>query len=78
MFCHEAAFWFYLDPDKVVPFYGVAKVENSPCLVSRWMEGGPICCYVDGKEDSIRFDLVRGFSHPYSALLDKHLVTSSC
>ena len=41
------------------------------------MDGGRICCYVDGKNDSIRLDLVSGFSHAYSTLLNKHLVTSS-
>ena len=77
MLFHEAAFWYYLDPDYVVPFYGAAVVEESQCLVSLWMEGGRICCYVDGKTDSIRLDLVRSFPHPYGALLDKHLVSSS-
>ena len=77
MIFHEAAFWYYLDPEYVVPFYGVVDVNNLPCLVSLWMDGGRICCYVDKKEDSIRLDLVRGFSHPYSALLDKHLVATS-
>ena len=77
MLCHEAAFWYYLDPDKVIPFYGVAVVDKLPCLVSLWMDGGHICCYVDGKNDSIRLDLVRGFSYAYSALLDTHLVASS-
>jgi len=78
MFFHEAAFLYYLDPDYVVPFYGVSNVNNSPCLVSLWMDGGRICCYVDRKVDSIRLDLVRSFSHSYSALLDKHpLVASS-
>ena len=77
MIFHEAAFWYYLDPEYVVPFYGVVDVNNLPRLVSLWMAGGRICCYADKKEDSIRLDLVRGFSHPYSAPLDKHLVTSS-
>ena len=77
MLFYEAAFWYYLDPDYVVPFYGVADVNNSPCLVSLWVDGQRICCYVDEKKDSIRLDLVRSFSHPYSAPLDKHLVMSS-
>jgi len=77
MLFYEAAFLYYLDPEYVVPFYGVADVDNSPCLVSMWVDGWPICCYVDKKEDSIRLDLVRSFSHPYSALLNNHLVTSS-
>jgi len=77
MLFYEAALWYYLDPDYVVPFYGVADVNNSPCLVSLWVDGQRICCYVDEKKDSIRLDLVRSFSHPYSALLDKNLVMSS-
>ena len=77
MLFHEAAFWYYLDPNHVVPFCGAAVVKKSQCLVSLWMDGGRICCYVDGKGDSIRLDLVRSFSHMYNALLDKHLVTSS-
>ena len=78
MFFYEAAFWYYLDPDHVVPFYGVAEVNDSQCIVSLWMDGARICCYVDGKEDFIRLDLVRSFSHMHGALLDdKHLVTSS-
>ena len=77
MVFHEAAFWYYLDPDYVVPFYGVAVLNNLSHLVSQWMGGGRICCYVDGKEDTIRLDLVRGFSHPYCAPPNKHLVTSS-
>ena len=74
---HEAAFWYYLDPDYAVPFYGVAVVNKWPCLVSLWMDGGRICCYVDGKGDSVRLSLVRSFSHMYDALLDEHLVASS-
>ena len=61
----------------MVPFYGVAEVNNSRCLVSLWMDGARICCYVDGKEDPIiRLDLVRSFFLTCSALLDKHLVAS--
>ena len=74
MLLHEA-FWYYLDPDKVVPFYSVA--DNSLCLVSPWMDGGRICRYVDGEKVFIRLDLVRGFSYAYSALLEKYLVASS-
>ena len=77
MFFHEAAFWYSLDPDYAVPFYGVAVVDKSPCLASLWMDGGRICCYVDGKGDSIRLDLVRSFFHMYNALPDEHLVASS-
>ena len=77
MFCHEAAFWYCLDPDKVTPFYGVAVVDNSLCLVSPWMDGGRICCYVDGEKGFIRLDLVRNFSHQSRALIDKHLVVTS-
>jgi len=64
MFYHEPAFWYYLNPDKVVQFIGVAvvQVENVKlsCLVSLWMKGGTICCYVDGKEKGpVRLDLLR-------------------
>jgi len=74
MLCHEAAFWYYLDPDKVVPFYGVAVVDKSPCLVSLWMDGGRICCYVEEKSDSIRLDLLRQVAEGIKYLHDLNFV----
>jgi len=74
MFCHEAAFWYYLDPNRMVPFYGVAVVNKLSCLVSLWMDGGRICCYVEGKSDSIRLDLLRQVAEGIKYLHDLNFV----
>jgi len=74
MLCHDAAFWYYLDHDRMIPFYGVAVVDKSSRHVSLWMDGGRICCYVDGKSDSIRLDLLRQVAEGIKYLHDLNFV----
>lgn len=71
----EAIVWRQCTHPNLLPFYGIARLEESSarvCLVSPWMENGNVNDYLNSNPETPRLPLVRDSIHQFGFGFDEH------